>query len=102
MTVRHTMTTDNSPSEFISARALALHRNSLVGQQGVFQLLMGGVDEHYTKAEASHDFDTCIGNYRVVALGPKDEEGKYAWAVVSTLFQSSLFIIARNVKVNPH
>jgi lipocalin len=99
MTVRNTMTTDSPDSDFTSVRALALHRTSLSNQQGVFQLLMGE-DEAYTKADAAHDFNTCIGNYRVVALGDWSERtGKYAWAVVSTPFKTSMFIIARNVKV---
>jgi hypothetical protein len=93
------MTTGSPIPSFTSARALALHRTSVSNQQGLFQLLMGE-DELYTKAEASRDFDTCIGNYRVVALGPKSKDsGKYAWAVVSTPFKTSLYILARDVKV---
>lgn len=95
------MTTDNSPTgDFFSSRALALHRTSVSSQQqGLFQLLMGA-DEIYTKEDASHDFRTCVGNYRVVALGPHSEgTGKYSWAVVSTPFKDTLFILARSVKV---
>lgn len=96
--VRNTMTTNTPDSAFTSVRALALHRHSVSTQQGLFQFLMGE-DEVYTKADASHDFNTCVGNYRVVALGKMSKQtGKYAWAVVSTPFKSSLFIIARNVK----
>lgn len=94
------MTTNNSPtSDFFSARALALHRTSVPSQQGLFQLLMGA-DEVYTKSDASHDFETCVGNYRVLAVGPlREGTGQYSWAVVSTPFKSSLFILARDVQV---
>ena len=97
--VRNTMTVNSPESPFSSVHALALHRSSLTTQQGVFQLLMRN-DGVYSKSSASHDIDTCIGNYRVIALGDKSEQsGKYEWAVVSTPFKTSLFVIARNVEV---
>ena len=39
-----------------------------------------------------------VGNYWVVALGPKDPiTGLYSWSVVSTPFETQLFILARDV-----
>jgi hypothetical protein len=90
--------TTNDPWVFSSHRALALHRTSLIPfqQGGVFQL----IPSISNKAASSHDFNTCIGNYRVVALGPKNERtGEYEWSVVSTPFRASMFILARNITV---
>ncbi len=90
---------DGKDPSISSFRGLALHRTSVAGQEGIFQLLTGD-NEHYTKSLFSNDFETCMGNYRVVALGPKiSGSGLYAWAVVSTPFKTSLFVIARNAQV---
>ena len=93
------MTVNSPTSPFSSYLSLALHRTSVETQQGLFQLLKGN-DDMYTKNNAAHDFDTCIGNYRVIALGDEDmQTGKYEWAVVATPFKTSVFIIARDVEV---
>lgn len=93
------MTVNSPRAPFTSVRALALHRTSVESQQGLFQMVTGD-DEVYTKSNAAHDFNTCIGNYRVVALGDVDKvTGKYSWSVVSTPFLSSVYILARNVQV---